>query len=166
MAYPFLRKIGVFINARIRRLHSPSPRFSYSSTSPPPSSQSNPDRRLYAVPFWSAAAGSTGRFSGGLLLCRSHPLAHTASFVSSPDKSPAMCWLLPSGEGALDRFTGISRINPCSRSCSVRPSELHRTTNSPLGRSGQVLAWPFAFGGHRDASRPYDHYIFPTIFGQ
>ena len=32
----------------------------------------NPDRRLYAVPFWSAAAGSTGRFSGGLLLCRSH----------------------------------------------------------------------------------------------
>ena len=37
-----------------------------------PSSQSNPDRRLYAVPFWSAAAGSTGRFSGGLLLCRSH----------------------------------------------------------------------------------------------
>ena len=31
MAYPFLRKIGVFINARIRRLHSPSPRFSYSS---------------------------------------------------------------------------------------------------------------------------------------
>ena len=29
--YPFLRKIGVFINARIRRLHSPSPRFSYSS---------------------------------------------------------------------------------------------------------------------------------------
>ena len=40
-------------------------------TSPPPSSQSNPDRRLYAVPFWSAAAGSTGRFSGGLLLCRS-----------------------------------------------------------------------------------------------
>ena len=26
---------------------------------------------LYAVPFWSAAAGSTGRFSGGLLLCRS-----------------------------------------------------------------------------------------------
>ena len=41
-------------------------------TSPPPSSQSNPDRRLYAVPFWSAAAGSTGRFSGGLLLCRSH----------------------------------------------------------------------------------------------
>ena len=42
-------------------------------TSPPPSSQSNPDRRLYAVPFWSAAAGSTGRFSGGLLLCRSHP---------------------------------------------------------------------------------------------
>ena len=30
--YPFLRKIGVFINARIRRLHSPSPRFSYSSS--------------------------------------------------------------------------------------------------------------------------------------
>ena len=42
-------------------------------TSPPPSSQSNPDRRLYTVPFWSAAAGSTGRFSGGLLLCRSQP---------------------------------------------------------------------------------------------
>ena len=69
-------------------------------------------------------------------------------------------------EGALDRFTGISRINPCSRSCSVRPSELHRTTNSPSERSGQVLAWPFAFGGHRDASRPYDHHIFPTILGQ
>ena len=34
MAYPFLRKIGVFINARIRRLHSPSPRFSYSSELP------------------------------------------------------------------------------------------------------------------------------------
>ena len=33
-------------------------------TSPPPSSQSNPDRRLYAVPFWSAAAGSTGRSWG------------------------------------------------------------------------------------------------------
>ena len=33
MAYPFLgRKIGVFINARIRHLQSPSPRFSYSST--------------------------------------------------------------------------------------------------------------------------------------
>jgi len=31
MAYPFLRKIGVFINARIRHLQSPSPRFSYSS---------------------------------------------------------------------------------------------------------------------------------------
>ena len=39
---------------------------------PPPSSQSNPDRRLYAVPFWSATAGSTGRFSGGLLRRRSH----------------------------------------------------------------------------------------------
>ena len=38
---------------------------------PPPSSQSNPDRRLYAVPFWSATAGSTGRFSGGLLRRRS-----------------------------------------------------------------------------------------------
>ena len=38
---------------------------------PPPSSQSNPDRRLYAVPFWSAAAGSTGRFNGGLLRRRS-----------------------------------------------------------------------------------------------
>ena len=36
MAYPFLRKIGVFINARIRRLHSPSPRFSYSSPTPTP----------------------------------------------------------------------------------------------------------------------------------
>ena len=43
---------------------------------PPPSSQSNPDRRLYAVPFWSAAAGSTGRFSGGLLLCRSQTSPH------------------------------------------------------------------------------------------
>ena len=39
---------------------------------PPPSSQSNPNRRLYAVPFWSAAAGSTGRLSGGLLRRRCH----------------------------------------------------------------------------------------------
>ena len=34
MAYPFLRKIGDFIIARIRRLYiRPSPRFSYSSAS-------------------------------------------------------------------------------------------------------------------------------------
>ena len=31
MAYPFLRKIGVSINARVRHLYSPSPRFSHSS---------------------------------------------------------------------------------------------------------------------------------------
>ena len=43
---------------------------------PPPSSQSNPDRRLYAVPFWSATAGSTGRFSGGLLRRRSQSACH------------------------------------------------------------------------------------------
>ena len=35
LTYPFLRKIGVFINARIRRLHSPSPRFSHSSDESP-----------------------------------------------------------------------------------------------------------------------------------
>ena len=51
-------------------------------TSPPPSSQSNPDRRLYAVPFWSAAAGSTGRFSGGLLLCRSQSPSITEKWVA------------------------------------------------------------------------------------
>ena len=44
---------------------------------PPPSSQSNPDRRLYAVPFWSATAGSTGRFSGGLLRRRSQALEYS-----------------------------------------------------------------------------------------
>ena len=44
---------------------------------PPPSSQSNPDRRLYAVPFWSAAAGSTGRLSGGLLRRRSQRRSKT-----------------------------------------------------------------------------------------
>ena len=64
-------------------------------TSPPPSSQSNPDRRLYAVPFWSAAAGSTGRFSGGLLLCRSQHrsiracIPHASS--SWPRSAPRRC---------------------------------------------------------------------------
>ena len=43
------------------------------------------DRRLYTVPFWSAAAGSTGRFSGGLLLCRSQ----ATQFIESP---PQFWW--------------------------------------------------------------------------
>ena len=80
-------------------------------TSPPPSSQSNPDRRLYAVPFWSATAGSTGRFSGGLLRRRSqYPVVMQNSKVSAIDgingrdsHLPALPPLAPERRGGVPR---------------------------------------------------------------
>ena len=59
---------------------------------PPPSSQSNPDRRLYAVPFWSAAAGSTGRFSGGLLRRRSQPWAGSRANAATAEWAAREGW--------------------------------------------------------------------------
>ena len=56
---------------------------------PPPSSQSNPDRRLYTVPFWSAAAGSTGRLSGGLLRRRSQAFRKRLGAMGIRDRPTA-----------------------------------------------------------------------------
>ena len=104
----------------------------YNSTRyiPPPSSQSNPDRRLYAVPFWSAAAGSTGRFSGGLLLCRSHPPPASLARLDGPVVALPGSGVVKAGPdwnvpvALLERLERPSlpiRLTPMTAACRVPP---------------------------------------------
>ena len=98
----------------------PDPRVHLHPIHPPPSSQSNPDRRLYAVPFWSATAGSTGRFSGGLLRRRSQPTL--------------------AGQSAIDlrtrRQPGGGCYRPAIANLTRRRQPIHRLVRKVTGRGG------------------------------
>ena len=102
---------------------------------PPPSSQSNPDRRLYAVPFWSATAGSTGRFSGGLLRRRSQAIRRAA------------CWRWPwcstGRRGRRRRRPPAWTARRCATGCTA-------TTR----RASRVFATVPVRAGRRDCRRP------------
>ena len=111
---------------------------------PPPSSQSNPDRRLYAVPFWSATAGSTGRFSGGLLRRRSH--CPPRAFRS---QSP---WAPPS-RASGHRGASASRTLPsqyhCRHSCAC-----HRDGDGAGGHSLRIKRTSASPHDRRTCNRP------------
>ena len=101
---------------------------------PPPSSQSNPDRRLYAVPFWSATAGSTGRFSGGLLRRRSPFFVEKVRdivglYLAPPDRALVLCVDEKSQIQALDRSQPLLPMRPGQAERRSHDYKRHGTTS-------------------------------------